>query len=171
MACQSYGAVFLYTLIKKQWKPSPTSSIVKSPQPTIKQDRHPHCLWKEYHWAAFLASSFIMLWWDCRRDLQTPGTARKMYGWHCRQRRTDCPHQRAAGFYQAATRTPGSLRRGLGKALAWANHRLGEPLHRGAKIRTENWYWKIIPQTHKTLSTMMAGRVFSILQTGIVTPK
>ena len=29
---------------KKQWKPSPTSSIVKSPQPTIKQDRHPHCL-------------------------------------------------------------------------------------------------------------------------------
>ena len=30
---------------KKQWKPSPTSSIVKSPQPTIKQDRHPHCLW------------------------------------------------------------------------------------------------------------------------------
>ena len=61
MACQGYGAVFLYTLIKKQWKPSPTSSIVKSPQPTIKQARHPHCLWKEYHWAAFLASSFIML--------------------------------------------------------------------------------------------------------------
>ena len=59
MACQGYGAVFLYTLIKKQWKPSPTSSIVKSPQPTIKQDRHPHCLWKEYHWAAFLESSFI----------------------------------------------------------------------------------------------------------------
>ena len=61
MACQGYGAVFLYTLIKKQWEPNPTSSIVKSPQPTIKQDRHPHCLWKEYHWAAFLASSFIML--------------------------------------------------------------------------------------------------------------
>ena len=28
MACQGYGAVFLYTLIKKQWEPNPTSSIV-----------------------------------------------------------------------------------------------------------------------------------------------
>ena len=38
MACQGYGAVFLYTLIKKQWKPSPTSSIVKSPQPSNRID-------------------------------------------------------------------------------------------------------------------------------------
>ena len=30
MACQGYGAVFLYTLIKKQWKPSPTSSILQT---------------------------------------------------------------------------------------------------------------------------------------------
>ena len=37
-------AQFFYNSNKKQWKPSPTSSIVKSPQPTIKQDRHPHCL-------------------------------------------------------------------------------------------------------------------------------
>lgn len=35
---------------------------------------------------------------DCRPDLQTPGTARKMYGQYCCQRRTDCPHQRAAGL-------------------------------------------------------------------------
>ena len=37
-------AQFFYSYIKKQWKPSPKSSIVKSPQPTIKQDRHYHCL-------------------------------------------------------------------------------------------------------------------------------
>ena len=37
-------ARFFYSYIKKQWKPSPKSSIVKSPQPTIKQDRHYHCL-------------------------------------------------------------------------------------------------------------------------------
>ena len=43
MACQGCDAVFLF-LNKKQWKPSPNSSIVKSPQPTIKQDRHYHCL-------------------------------------------------------------------------------------------------------------------------------
>ena len=29
---------------------------------------------------------------DCRPDLQTPGTAREMYGQYCCQRRTDCPH-------------------------------------------------------------------------------
>ena len=43
MACQGCDAVFLF-LNKKQWKPSPNSIIVKSPQPTIKQDRHYHCL-------------------------------------------------------------------------------------------------------------------------------
>ena len=37
-------AQFFCSYIKKQWKPSPKSSIVKSPQPTIKQDRHYHCL-------------------------------------------------------------------------------------------------------------------------------
>ena len=39
-----FGFLALAVMIFGQWKPSPTSSSVKSPQPTIKQDRHPHCL-------------------------------------------------------------------------------------------------------------------------------
>ena len=37
-------AQFFIFYIKKQWKPSPTSSIVKLRHQTIKQDRHSHCL-------------------------------------------------------------------------------------------------------------------------------
>ena len=51
---------------------------------------------------------------DCRPNFQTPGTARKMYGQYCRQRRTDCPHQRAAGL---SSNSPLARLEAFGEAL------------------------------------------------------
>ena len=61
---------------------------------------------------------------DCRPDLQTPGTARKMYGQYCCQRRTDCPHQRAAGLPPARLEAFGEalVKRWLERIIVWEDH-------------------------------------------------
>ena len=61
---------------------------------------------------------------DCRRDLQTPGTARKMYGQYCCQRRTDCPHQRATGLPPARLEAFGEalVKRWLERIIVWEDH-------------------------------------------------
>ena len=65
---------------------------------------------------------------DCRPDLQTPGTARKMYGQYCCQRRTDCPHQRAAGLFikqpPARLKAFGEalVKRWLERIIVWEDH-------------------------------------------------
>ena len=55
--CKLSHSVFCF-LYQKQWKVSPDSSIVKLPHQTIKQEPS-HCLWKEYHPSAWLASDFM----------------------------------------------------------------------------------------------------------------
>ena len=56
--CKLSHSVFCF-LYQKQWKASPDSSIVKLPHQTIKQEHPSHCLWKEYHSSAWLASGFM----------------------------------------------------------------------------------------------------------------
>lgn len=65
---------------------------------------------------------------DCRPDLQTPGTAREMYGQYCCQRRTDCPHQQAAGLFikQPPARLEAFgealVKRWLERIIVWEDH-------------------------------------------------
>ena len=63
---------------------------------------------------------------------------------HCTVWWTATANNRIAGFHQRPAFRPYSIWWGTCKTLAQANHGLGRPLHSGAKIRTKNWYWRLM---------------------------